>query len=906
MRYLAIVIQFFLGVHYIVNGQEIIPGKLVVKFKNHDVESKFLQDSKSNSLFFQGLVKKFPNHKPIDAYKLNEGFVDLSLIYEVSETKTSTEKTIHYLKNLDLFEYVEPVYKRDFLFTPNDPQLATQYHLNIIKALQAYDIAKGDTNTVIGISDTGVDIAHPDLNANIKRNYADPIDGIDNDFDGYMDNFMGWDLASNDNNPQYQSHVHGVHVSGIASAVTNNSVGIAGVGFNCKFMPLKIMNESGYLTAGYESIVYAADHGCAVVNCSWGGMGYSKYEQDVVTYATVNQNCLVIGAAGNSNSEDPFYPASYKYVLSVAATNQVDKKWDGSSYNEYVDISAPGELIYSTLGGGSYGLSSGTSMAAPVVAGVAGIVKSVYPSLTALQLAELLKSSADLIDTVNSPQFEGKLGTGRVNLLSAISDVSKPGILLQSYNISDNNDEVWVNGDTLFVVCSFKNIMADAKNLLVKISVPSPYVSVLSSYFNVGDLNQWGVVTNNQQVFKLLLKNNIPPNHSFKMVFNYIADNYRSSECVQITANEDLINLTVNNIKTSISSKGYLGYNNFYQSQGLGVIYKNNSLLFNGSLIIGNAITQVSDNLMSDAGKIDEDFFPLLKATRLIDNPISDFDVSSKFDDRMASSSRLNVSVTQKNYAWKDEPNSNFIFYNYKIVNEGITPIGSFYTGLFADWDIKNPELNKAAFINSLNLIYAFSTQPNSPYVGIKILSHGSLIKYYALDMVDDKKIKLDNGFSSEEKFIMLTGNQDIAGNGAGTDVASYLGAGPFNLETYDTLDITFAIVVSDNFTEFINSANAAQQKYNQLFVGSSDLNPADHFQLYPNPSRGYLKIVSPVDGFIEVLSADGKLVKEFEITQNSYELYLSDLNNGCYFVRFVDHDHSKPQLIKKLILNKQ
>jgi hypothetical protein len=88
--------------------------------------------------------------------------------------------------------------------------------------------------------------------------------------------------------------------------------------------------------------------------------------------------------------------------------------------------------------------------------------------------------------------------------------------------------------------------------------------------------------------------------------------------------------------------------------------------------------------------------------------------------------------------------------------------------------------------------------------------------------------------------------------------------------------------------------------------VGSSDLNPADHFQLYPNPSGGYLKIVSPVDGFIEVLSADGKLVKEFEITQNSYELYLSDLNNGCYFVRFVDHDHSKPQLIKKLILNKQ
>ena len=303
---------------------------------------------------------------------------------------------------MGIIAYAEPLIYPKLTYTPNDYNSSIQDFIGIINAPAAWNIEKGDTNVVIGILDTGTDWDHPDLVDNIKYNYNDPIDGTDNDADGYTDNYRGWDLGVNDNDPTVQGSNHGAHVSGCAAASTDNNTGVASPGFNCKFLPVKIADAQGNLIAGYEGITYAADHGCQIINCSWGSNSSSQMGQDVVNYATINTNSLVVAGAGNDNSDDNFYPASFDNVLSVGATSASDGKASFSNYGYTLDVSAPGINIYSTTYNNNYTMNSGTSMSSPIVAGCAGIVQSYFPNLTGIQVGEKLRVSADNINSLVS------------------------------------------------------------------------------------------------------------------------------------------------------------------------------------------------------------------------------------------------------------------------------------------------------------------------------------------------------------------------------------------------------------------------------------------------------------------------------------------------------------------------
>jgi len=239
-----------------------------IKYKYVDnLQNKSFNNSYLTEVFTKNTtVKIFPNKK--ENAKLAKNMVDLSLLYSI-EFNTNDE-AFEFIKNLyklELVEYAEYKQKDYLLYTPNDEYISSQYYLNNLHIYEAWDITKGDSTIIIGITDTGIDINHTDLNANIYKNQNDPIDGIDNDFDGYTDNFWGWDLGNNDNNPQWDeiptnANAHGVYVSGCASAVADNNFGIAGIGFKTKIMPIKVSASNGNeITHGYEGIVYAADHG---------------------------------------------------------------------------------------------------------------------------------------------------------------------------------------------------------------------------------------------------------------------------------------------------------------------------------------------------------------------------------------------------------------------------------------------------------------------------------------------------------------------------------------------------------------------------------------------------------------------------------------------------------------------
>lgn len=355
--------------------------------------------------------------------------------YKIHFSNSSqAENLLRDLGKLPYVEYAEKIPLQRAVYTPNDPNQSSQWFLNNIDAFLAWNLHTGG-NAVVAIVDDAVKITHEDLAPNLWVNTGEtPNDGIDNDGNGYIDDINGWDAADDDNNPNPPSSAsssnftHGTHCAGIAAGATDNGLGGASIGFNTKLMAVKCTYDTASNTniiyTGYEGVQYAMAAGADVISMSWGGPGYSVTIENLMTTA-YNQGIVLVGAAGNDNSSTTFYPAGYNHVIAVASTSQSDAKSSFSNYGNWVTISAPGSSIFSTLAGSnsSYGNQSGTSMAAPMVAGLCALMKSYNPSATPATITSCLTNTADNIDTQN-PGFTGQLGAGRINANGALQCVN--------------------------------------------------------------------------------------------------------------------------------------------------------------------------------------------------------------------------------------------------------------------------------------------------------------------------------------------------------------------------------------------------------------------------------------------------------------------------------------------------
>ena len=334
-----------------------IPNTIIFK-----VKPQYRQNCKPNSVdnllplqdFLENygaknLNKIYPHQTvpEIERNALGQKLVDLSTLYSFKYTAAvPLEKIINGMLSLGYFEYVEPWYIPKTDFIPNDPSWTgvLQYHLQgavtgSINTVQAWDVTTGNATVVIGIVDTGTETNHPDLTANLYHQPGEiPNNGIDDEGDGYIDNYNGWDLgdisvnSKGDNDVLWQGSAHGVLTSGDAAAVTNNNVGVASPGFNCKFFMTKVADAAGQLVAAYPGITYAADHGAKIISLSWGSASGGAYGQDIVNYAAINKNCLVLASAGNGyNKEQYLYPGSYNNVYRVAGSEETDAMADFST-----------------------------------------------------------------------------------------------------------------------------------------------------------------------------------------------------------------------------------------------------------------------------------------------------------------------------------------------------------------------------------------------------------------------------------------------------------------------------------------------------------------------------------------------------------------------------------------------
>jgi len=284
-----------------------------------------------------------------------------------------------------LFAERVPIYRLDY--EPNDPRYNQQWYIPQVTvdfAWDMWDIAggnePGDENIVVGIVDTGCDWDHPDLIGNLWQNMDEDYDGdgatieyvggswqldsgdlngVDDDGDGYVDNLIGWDIAMEDNNPvgppSGPDRMHGTHVAGVPGAATNNNLGMASEGWTVKHMPIKCAQEDADgIYGGYNGILCAAQTGADIINCSWGGGGFSGGAQAVINVAYNNYGTIIIASAGNGDdfgNEEyaAHYPSGYDHVISVTAlgTNDAWNHW--ATYHESVDFAAPGENILSTV-----------------------------------------------------------------------------------------------------------------------------------------------------------------------------------------------------------------------------------------------------------------------------------------------------------------------------------------------------------------------------------------------------------------------------------------------------------------------------------------------------------------------------------------------------------------------------
>ena len=326
------------------------------------------------------------------------------------------------------FNYIRQTQASEII--PNDPRFEEQWNLSLIDMPGAWAIEKGDPEVIIAVVDTGFDYTHEDLAPQTWINTDEiPDNGIDDDNNGYIDDVRGWDFSeppssdgsgkseNGDNDPIDESG-HGTHVTGIIGAAVDNDIGIAGVAWNCTLMPIRGAGVEGIRDdRSAAAIVYAVDNGARVINMSWGGRERSFVLRDAVDYAYA-RGVLMVAASGNASEGASIFPAGYRKVISVAATEQHKKRFYQSNFGAAIDIGAPGNVIVSTHINNRYRPLSGTSMATAHVTGVAALIISKRPSLTHQEARQILLSTTDPI--VESPELvdAGNLNAARALIAS--------------------------------------------------------------------------------------------------------------------------------------------------------------------------------------------------------------------------------------------------------------------------------------------------------------------------------------------------------------------------------------------------------------------------------------------------------------------------------------------------------
>lgn len=783
------------------------------------------------------------------------------------------------LGNFSNVVYATPAYVGQPFEIPNDTFAAIgslQTHLSVIKAYDAWEINKGDTSVVVGILDGPIDYNHEDLLQNLQVNEADPINQIDDDGNGYVDDYYGYDFADLDNDPTPKDSAvsHGMKVAGISSAVTNNIIGVAGTGYNSRFVTLKVTpdNNDKTIRNGYEAIVYAANRGLDVINLSWGSAGFfSRYQQDIIDYAALEKNVIIVAAAGNTNAELEFYPASYENVLSVGASTLTDEKATSATYSYKIDLMAPGEQIYTTEHVNRYVATGfGSSFAAPQVAGAAAIVKHHFSNYNAKQVMERLRVTADNIDNVaGNSAFAGKLGNGRLNMFRALRDPQRPSVRFEKITFASPVKDQFFFGDTISFHGTFTNYLEATSRGTVSLSSLSQYVTLLESRFDLDQLITGQSISNNDQPFRIVLDADTPPGERISLRLDYNDETgYQDFEYILLYTAPSYLNISSGDLSLDISSTGKIGRDDDEQiSKSLN--FKGKSMINSVGLVVGNHVDTLFDNAVhtKNTGVFNNDFVNR-KGIKYYEHPLMDQYAYAEF----STAGQLSQDLLFEQSVLSVAEDSNYILLQYRIVNNSSQAFDSASLGLLVDFDIGESDSDSSSYDMSQNLgyTYGFPDGSSSPvYAGVISLgeqpTHFSTIDFNSIGGTSNTIEK-----SFKYNFISTDNYPSIAGHlEGGADVLNGYGVDIDNLVPYQATKVAFALVIGSSLEEIKVAAQKARNAYQkwtlrppsilEKTICSGDdvtLSLSSDYRLYKDP---FLDSLISIDGNLSTssLSAD-------------------------------------------------
>ncbi len=499
---------------------------------------------------------------------------------------------------------VIPNHNKSGGYVPNDPLYSQQWGIPATQVDQVWNTNTGSSNAVIAILDTGVDWNHPDLTSNIWINNDETVNGSDSDGNGFVDDIRGWDFINNDNNPM-DDNSHGTHVAGIAAAVGDNGIGIAGVNWHARILPVKILQSSGRGNAAtiVQGINYAAQNGATVINMSFGSYARSLAMEDALANAYATS--VLVAAAGNDTKsirEMLFFPAALSYVLGIEATDQYGGRayfsnfdHDGPVYSGYpelfnYELKAPGSAIISTIPNGGYRIYSGTSMASPLTAAAVSLYREVHPD----QSQEMLWGN--FINTLNN----------NIQLKNAIEVEPVPVLSIISHQLVDNLDGDGDGrpdaGETMELYVTVRNTWGQADNIKVALVLGEfedpTVVQLITTQVNIGSISPYATRTNALPlVFKI--DDNVADARDivFKLTTWY-GENQGIVEQELIINVENGIELTgiINQDLTLYPNKQYIVTENLVVNQGVILTIKPGTklkLAANKSLVVAGTLNAI-------------------------------------------------------------------------------------------------------------------------------------------------------------------------------------------------------------------------------------------------------------------------------------------------------------------------
>jgi subtilisin family serine protease len=894
----------------------VVPGEVIVKFKSAPRTLASIQADPGHlhTLGALGLETM------IDRSKLSSSLKSVSELDDLYRVQISGDQDPRVVasrfRKLPEVEFASPRIIHRLAVAPNDSLFELQGYLVQINAPQAWEHIKAEQNpVVIAIVDGGSDIEHPDISPNLWINPDEiPDNQRDDDGNGYVDDIVGWNFATETADPSGLSNQpgnasHGTHVAGLASAVSNNGIGISGVSWNARLMILNAAYplEDNALAYGYEAMLYAVDQGAKIINCSWGSYTFSDYEQYIIDLIT-EQGAIVVAAAGNEGLSEPLYPASYRNVLSVAAVDERDRLTFFSNSGENIDITAPGLDLISTIPNQSFASKSGTSMATPLVSGTVALVSAQHPDWSGIQIAEQVRATALNIDELNNTDIPFLTGKGRLDALAAVTQQTPSVRLLSKRVQTDSDNQLPRPGININLYLTLINYLQPADNLTLELIPLDGYASVENNS-KVLSLEQ-GEQKDLSSPFVIAIDPQTPPGHRERFLLKIQSTGYEDRAFFSLLLAPSFAELNINNIQTSITQNARIGFSDpGGQSGGTGFRYQSGSnLLFEGAWIAGTGPDQISSSARGDIINKDivyEEDFSSQTFSVFIPGEKADQETHSVFRDINADSS-MEIRVTQQTFGWKTQPFKDLLLFRYTIENTGSQTLVPFHFGLFFDWDIGQYSENVSAFDGDYNIGYVYdSSHDGSPtFIGLSLLGTES-ISYHSIVNNEQESTHwgIYDGFTDEEKWQSISGGITTLSTGP-TDISHVMSAGPFSIAAGDSRQITFALIAGSSLSSLRDRVVSARQLLSKVTAVKPEksMRPLTSSlrDNYPNPfnptttipytvdrqSRVRLEIVDITGARVRILVDEVQSAGDYSVQWNATDSGNRTVASGVYFYR--------------------